>query len=71
MTFLLINLKPILLYADPGAGALILQMIMAAVVGGLFYFRKLRYKLFGKNAPSTAKSDSAGASQPDSEEAKK
>ncbi|HWS53896.1 MAG TPA: hypothetical protein VN228_07210 [Pyrinomonadaceae bacterium] len=31
-----------LLYADPGAGALIWQLALAAFVGGLFYFRKVR-----------------------------
>ncbi len=28
-------------YTDPGTGALIWQMLVAAAVGGLFYFRKL------------------------------
>jgi len=31
-----------LLYADPGAGALIWQLALAAFVGGLFYFRRFR-----------------------------
>lgn len=31
-----------LLYADPGAGALIWQLALAAFVGGLFYFRRVR-----------------------------
>jgi len=28
-------------YTDPGTGALIWQMLVAAAVGGLFYFRRL------------------------------
>lgn len=31
-----------LLYADPGAGALIWQLALAAFVGGLFYFRRVK-----------------------------
>ena len=32
--------RPAAAYTDPGSGALILQMAGAAIVGGLFYFRK-------------------------------
>ena len=32
-------------YVDPGTGAMILQIIGAAVAGGLFYFRQLREKI--------------------------
>ncbi len=32
--------QPAAAYTDPGSGALILQMVGAALVGGLFYFRK-------------------------------
>lgn len=31
-----------LLYTDPGSGALILQLLSAAVIGSLFYFRSFR-----------------------------
>ena len=30
------------LYTDPGSGALILQLLSAAVIGSLFYFRSFR-----------------------------
>lgn len=33
--------QPAAAYTDPGSGALILQMIAAAAVGVLFYFRKV------------------------------
>ena len=33
--------QPAAAYTDPGSGALILQMVGAALVGGLFYFRKI------------------------------
>lgn len=32
-------------YTDPGSGALILQVIAAAFVGGLYYFRTLWARL--------------------------
>lgn len=32
----------IFLYTDPGSGALILQLLSAAVIGSLFYFRSFR-----------------------------
>lgn len=40
-----------LFYTDPGAGALLLQLIMATLLGGLFYFRKLKDFLFKKSPP--------------------
>lgn len=36
-----------LIYADPGSGALLLQMLMAALFGALFYFRSFRDRVFG------------------------
>lgn len=38
-----------LFYTDPGSGQLILQLIMATLLGGLFYFRKLKDLIFKKN----------------------
>ena len=37
-----------LLYVDPGSGSYLVQMIIAAVVGALFYFKNLwwRFKSF-------------------------
>jgi len=31
-----------LLYADPGAGALIWQLLLGGFIGGMFYFRRVR-----------------------------
>ncbi len=31
-----------LLYADPGAGALIWQLLLGGFIGGMFYFRRIR-----------------------------
>ena len=31
-----------LLYADPGAGTLVWQLVLAAFFGGMFYVRKLK-----------------------------
>jgi hypothetical protein len=35
-------------YTDPGSGALILQVVAAAFVGGLYYFRNLLARIRGK-----------------------
>ena len=45
--------QPAAAYTDPGSGALILQMIAASVVGGLFYFRKII--AFFRGAPKDPK----------------
>jgi hypothetical protein len=46
-----------LLYTDPGSGALLLQLLAASLLGGLFYFRKVRDKIlktvFGKKSRET------------------
>lgn len=41
-----------LFYTDPGSGQLILQLIMASLLGGLFYFRKLKDWIFKRNVDS-------------------
>lgn len=41
-----------LFYTDPGSGQLILQLIMATLLGGLFYVRKLKDLIFKKNSDS-------------------
>ena len=46
----------LMLYVDPGSGLLVWQMIVAAMIGALFYLKKFRAlvvklgrKLLGKN----------------------
>jgi len=34
-----------LLYIDPGSGSYLLQVIIAAILGGLFYFKNLWLKV--------------------------
>jgi hypothetical protein len=60
-----------LLYLDPGSGSYLVQMIIAAILGGLFFFKNLwwRIKAFftrdknvssytrGENDTSTPKED--------------
>ncbi|HMH23728.1 MAG TPA: hypothetical protein VK563_18205 [Puia sp.] len=38
----------LLLYIDPGSGSYLVQVIIAAILGGLFYFKNLwrRFKAF-------------------------
>jgi hypothetical protein len=35
----------ILLYVDPGSGSYLIQMLIAAIVGALFYFKNLWWKV--------------------------
>ncbi|MBZ5653575.1 MAG: hypothetical protein LAO18_24205 [Acidobacteriia bacterium] len=42
--FLLLALalaRPVHAYADPGTGTMLYQVVMAAIIGGVFQFRKL------------------------------
>lgn len=34
------------LYTDPGSGALLLQILFAGLLGGVFYLRRFKEKLF-------------------------
>lgn len=40
-------MKFILLYLDPGSGALIIQALIAGVVGVLMYFKNLKNRILG------------------------
>ena len=35
----------ILLYVDPGSGSYLVQMLIAAIVGALFYFKTLWWRI--------------------------
>jgi hypothetical protein len=35
----------ILLYVDPGSGSYLIQVLIAAIVGALFYFKNLWWKV--------------------------
>jgi hypothetical protein len=37
----------VLLYIDPGSGSYLVQMIIAGVLGALFYFKSLWFKFKG------------------------
>lgn len=44
-------LAHMLLYIDPGSGSILFQLLVAGVLGFLFYLKKLRrafYRLLGK-----------------------
>lgn len=51
----------VLLYVDPGSGSYLVQMIIAAVVGALFYFKGLwwRIKSFFTHKPHDATKEKA------------
>ena len=40
-------MKILLLYIDPGSGSYLVQMIIAGVLAGLFYFKNLWWKVKG------------------------
>lgn len=44
-------------YVDPGAGALVWQLLVAALLGGVFYLRKFRDSFSVKNLFSGKKKD--------------
>jgi hypothetical protein len=53
-------MKMVLLYIDPGSGSYLVQVIIAAVLGGLFYFKNLWLKiksLFIKSKKETPPGD--------------
>jgi hypothetical protein len=37
----------VLLYADPGSGAFLLQLVMASIFGALFFIRRIKTVIFG------------------------
>jgi hypothetical protein len=51
-----------LLYLDPGSGSYLVQMIIAAILAGLFFFKNLWWKIKAfftrtKNDPSSQKEE--------------
>ncbi len=44
IAFLFVS-SPAMAYVDPGSGSLIIQMLIAASVGAVFYFRQVRDKI--------------------------
>ena len=51
----------LLLYIDPGSGSYLVQAIIAAVLGGLFYFKQMwhRIKLFFRSKKKEEGPDNA------------
>lgn len=46
--------NPILLYVDPGSGSYLVQVIIAAILGALFYFKTIWWQIkafFTKSKP--------------------
>lgn len=47
-------MQHILLYIDPGSGSYLIQMIIAGILGALFYFKTIWWKIksfFTRNKP--------------------
>lgn len=58
-------MNTILLYVDPGSGSYLVQMLIAAVLGGLFYFKTLIWTV--KNFFSRRKSENIILKEKDDE----
>jgi hypothetical protein len=58
--------NPLFIYADPGSGALIWQLLVAAFIGSMFYFRRikdwffLKRKVRGSSSRQPASQDKGG-----------
>ena len=53
----------ILLYVDPGSGSYLVQMIIAAILGALFYFKTIWWKIksiFTRNKTNDIKNKEEG-----------
>ncbi len=49
-----------LLYVDPGSGSYLVQMIIAAIVGALFYFKTIWWRIksfFTRHKPEEQEKD--------------
>ena len=44
----------LLLYTDPGSGLMLLQLILASIAGGVFYFRSFFSRIFGRKSSAGA-----------------
>jgi hypothetical protein len=44
---------PLMAYTDPGSGAMFVQIILAAIIGGLFKIRSLASRFRRKKDPET------------------
>ena len=55
-------MKLFLLYTDPGSGVMLLQVLLAFLGGGLFYFRNLIKSMFGFKQPVSGNLE--GVSEP-------
>lgn len=54
----------LLLYADPGSGALIWQLIVAALIGGAFYLRRFKERFFSFWKSPSPQNDQANSDKP-------
>lgn len=56
---------PVILYVDPGSGSYLVQVIIAAVLGALFYFKNLWWQI--KAFFSRSKKEEPPKNEPDHE----
>ncbi len=56
-----IKMNFFLLYVDPGSGSYLIQAIIAAVLGALFYFKGIWYRIrrFFSRSANTEKEDTS------------
>jgi len=54
-------MKLFLFYTDPGSGVMLLQVLLAFLAGGLFYFRNLVRSVFSFKRPVSGSLDGVAA----------
>ena len=50
-------MKLLLFYTDPGSGMMLLQVLLAFVASGLFYFRRFFLGIFGRHSAAEPVTD--------------
>ena len=58
------GITPAQAYIDPGTGSMLLQMLGAAVAGGIFYFHELRLKIMALLSRRPTARAGTGGKQP-------
>jgi hypothetical protein len=54
-------MKLVLFYTDPGSGMMLLQVLLAFLASGVFYFRRFFLGLFGSHSAADDVADERGA----------
>lgn len=64
---LLATADPAQAYVDPGTGSMVLQLLGAAIAGGLFFLRSARHRLIAWVSSLRVRGQAAGPGEPKNE----